>query len=91
MVCWSHLPLSHPDVVRCLVDNGAAVNDRGGVHCGGVTPLLDAATNGFLEVVQLLVKKGADIQARDSQVGVTCSQANEATLKYVLMGVMQQI
>ena len=56
-------------MVRCLLDNGAAVNDGGGAHCGGQTPLIDAATNGHLDVVKLLVERGAEIRARDAQVG----------------------
>ena len=62
-------PLSLAEVARCLLDNGAAVNDGGGAHCGGMTPLMDAATNGHLDVVELVVGRGTELRARDTQVG----------------------
>ncbi len=46
------------------------MNDRGGAHCQGVTPLIDAATNGYLDIVRLLVERGADTDVRDAEVGV---------------------
>ena len=57
-----------PDIVRCLLDAGAAVNDQGGPKCNGVTPLIDAATNGHVAIVRMLVEIGADIGRRDSYV-----------------------
>ena len=66
--CSASFYLLITDVVRCLVDNGALVNDPGGSHCQGVTPLIDAATNGHLDVVQLLVQKGAGVSVKDTHV-----------------------
>ena len=60
------VPLS--DLVSLILDSGADVNDPGGVHCGGVTPLIDAASSGHMEIVQLLVERGADIFQKDSKV-----------------------
>lgn len=59
---------SFTDVVTVLLDSGANVNDVGGAHCQGVTPLIDAATNGHLDIVRLLVERGADPEITDSAV-----------------------
>lgn len=52
---------------RLLVDSGASVNaaDR---H--GRTALMEAAANGKEVVVVMLLSYGADVNAKDSQVGV---------------------
>ena len=44
------------------------VNNQGGPHCDKVTPLIDAATNGHLDIVRLLVECGADVRMRDAHV-----------------------
>ena len=62
--------VSLSDLVSLLLDGGADVNDSGGVHCGGVTPLIDAASSGHMEIVQLLVQRGADVFQKDSRVYV---------------------
>lgn len=51
-----------------LLDCGAWINDRGGDRCGGVTPLIDAANCGNLDVVRLLVDRGANLMAKDDDV-----------------------
>ena len=47
---------------------GSNVNDQSGQHCCGVTPLHDAAENGHLDVVKLLLSYGASINLKDSKV-----------------------
>ena len=56
------------DIVSYLLDNGANVNDPGGAHCGGVSPLIDAASSGHMDIVQLLVQRGADVFLKDTKV-----------------------
>ncbi|KAH9504314.1 hypothetical protein Btru_064609 [Bulinus truncatus] len=55
----------HLAVVENLLDCGAWINDRGGERCGGVTPLIDAANCGNLDIVRLLVERGANLMAKD--------------------------
>lgn len=49
----------HHDVVRVLLERGAAINDKGGKSCDGITALHDACVNGCLEVVEVLLDHGA--------------------------------
>lgn len=56
------------EVVKMLLEHGAAVNDPGGIHCDGITPLHDAAVNGQAEVVQVLLEYGADVSIVDKKV-----------------------
>ena len=49
---------------------GSDVNDQSGQHCYGVSPLHDAAENGHLEVVKLLLSHGASINLKDIKVSV---------------------
>ena len=56
------------DIVECLVDAGAAINDQGGTHCNGISPLMDAACNGHLDIVTVLVDKGAQLDLKDTNV-----------------------
>ena len=57
--------LNHPDVVELLVQH-----DPTYVHARnsfGKTALHDAAERGFLKVVQVLIKAGADLRAKDNR------------------------
>ena len=63
---WS----SSPDVVACLLDGGAEVNDCGGDDCVGVTPLIDSASNGHFGIVKLLVQRGANVLQKDAKVHI---------------------
>jgi len=52
-------------IARLLLDRGAPVNARQGDGEHGFTPLMEAAYNGQLEMVDLLVTRGADRSLRD--------------------------
>lgn len=49
---------------------GSNVNDQSGEHCCGVTPLHDAAENGHVNVVKLLLSHGASINLKDDKVSL---------------------
>ncbi|MBA3916128.1 MAG: ankyrin repeat domain-containing protein [Acidobacteriales bacterium] len=51
------------DQVKSAIAQGADVNFRGK---GGVSPIVVAARNGYLEIVQYLVEHGATIDQRDN-------------------------
>lgn len=51
------------DMCTLLLDGGAAVDSR--TKTGGVTPLQRAALKGRIEVVELLVHRGADVRLQD--------------------------
>ncbi|OWF54535.1 tonsoku-like protein [Mizuhopecten yessoensis] len=57
----------HSEIVSYLLEHGAAVNDRGGQHCGGVTPLIDAANCGNLDVMRVLIDHKANELAKDDE------------------------
>ena len=61
------------------------MNDGGGAHCGGQTPLIDAATNGHFDVVRLLVKRGAELRTRDTQVSGQRKLCANGTIKNCLL------
>ena len=58
-----HLAVRLGDVarVRSLIEDGADVNDE---NTGGETPLYVAAAKGHKEVAELLIAKGADVNAK---------------------------
>lgn len=53
------------EIVEFLLENEADVNDPGGPECKGITALHDAASCGNLDVIQLLVSKGACVIVHD--------------------------
>ncbi|XP_047113180.1 tonsoku-like protein isoform X1 [Schistocerca piceifrons] len=59
--------LGFPEIVEMLLDHGAAINDRGGALCGGITPLHDAALCGNLSTVQVLLNRGACVVTRTNE------------------------
>jgi len=66
--CFRNIFYVFPEAARVLVTKGANVNDPGGAHCQGVTPLHDAAQNGHIEIVRLLVEHGASLLNKDKHV-----------------------
>ena len=65
---WFVMEFSTAELVELLLDSGSDVNDPGGERCEGVTPLIDSANNGHLEIVRLLVQRGADVFQKDARV-----------------------
>lgn len=57
---------SRPEIIEYLLDNGADI-EQGTSYYSHRTPLMVALTNSNREVVQLLVKKGADVNATDAK------------------------
>ena len=51
--------------MKLLLDNGADINDPGGPHCRGMTPLHDAVENAHVDVVKFLVSRGACVTQRN--------------------------
>lgn len=60
-----------PEIVRFLLDHGAAVDDPGGQGCEGITPLHDALNCGHFEVAALLIERGASVTLRTRKVSWT--------------------
>lgn len=58
----------YPEIVRFLLDHGAAVDDPGGQGCDGITPLHDALNCGHFEVAELLIERGASVTLRTRKV-----------------------
>lgn len=52
-------------IVELLLENGAAINDKGGAKCDGFTPLHDACGNGVLAVVEVLLDRNANATLRN--------------------------
>ncbi|KAJ7338236.1 hypothetical protein JRQ81_010954 [Phrynocephalus forsythii] len=57
----------HLEVVRFLLDHGAAIDDPGGPGCEGITPLHDALNCGHFDVAELLVHRGASVLLCNAQ------------------------
>ncbi|KAJ6032419.1 Mur ligase C-terminal, partial [Penicillium herquei] len=56
--------LNRPEIAQLLLENGAAVDLKSRQSTG--TPLILAAEKGSLQIVQLLVEKGADVNSVNS-------------------------
>ena len=74
------------DVKTCkyLLENGTDTNEKDN---RGRTPLIYASNHGFLEIVQMLLVHGADINDKESQNGQTalmyaCMKAHSKVYKF---------
>ena len=65
-VLMAAVEFRHRDLVRWLLGQGADANTRN-VSLSRQTALHNAAWNGDLDMVKLLVAHGADLQARDAE------------------------
>lgn len=78
--CWELAHVPRPtDIVRFLLDHGAAVDDPGGQGCEGITPLHDALNCGHFEVAELLIERGASVTLRTRKVSGDKGQVGTAT------------
>jgi|GEM_PF-1013211 len=63
-------------IAQLLLDSGAQVNSQAGFY--NTTPLYGAAQNGSLELVKLLVSKGAKVNAVDKEFSMPLAKAVQA-------------
>ncbi|OQV18062.1 Tonsoku-like protein [Hypsibius exemplaris] len=56
---------NHLEIATYLIEHNASLNDRGLKGCNGLTPMLDAAYSGNLDMVRLLFNRGAVVTAKD--------------------------
>ena len=54
-------------IARLLLEHGAPVNARQGGSGSGFTPLMEAAFNGQVDMVEILLDQGADRHLRDEE------------------------
>ncbi len=64
-------------IARLLLERGAPVNARQGSSEGGFTPLMEAALNGQVEMVELLMRHGADASLKDRDGKTAADHARE--------------
>ena len=71
----------HVDCLTALIDTGASVNSQ---RLDGCTPLHRAVFHGYLEIVEILLKAGADTEIINDEgqmpVDVACEK-NESDIK----------
>jgi ankyrin repeat protein len=75
------------DVVSWLIDHGAEVERRGSAE---FTPLMMAADRGLLEIADLLIRRGADVNAttvidnNDTALTIAARRGNEEAVRFLL-------
>jgi len=60
----------HSAVVQMLISMKANIEDRG--VKGDCTPLMEAANAGYVDIVQLLIANGADVNAKSTAGETRC-------------------
>ncbi|ETW04248.1 hypothetical protein H310_04577 [Aphanomyces invadans] len=83
---WIASRKGNTEVVKHILEETAAVHK---VRWSGVTALHRACEGGNLDTIELLLDRGADINARStwgwySPLHVACRYGQEATVKYLL-------
>lgn len=68
-------------IARMLIEHGAPVDARRGNGTGGFTPLMEAAPNGQIELIRLLLDNDANRSLRDDQ-GLTAA-AHAAKARHI--------
>lgn len=63
--------MNHDKVAQLLIDNGLDVNAELTGKAKGMTPLYIAARSGNFEVAKVLIKNGANVNARHKRLGNT--------------------
>jgi ankyrin repeat protein len=56
------------EVVEALLVSGANINDAGGKFCDKITPMHDAASNGHIDVMSVILKRNPNVLAKNAHV-----------------------
>lgn len=62
------------EVVQAIIEHGADVNRQ---DKRGVTPLMDAVSNGYTDSIEILLKAGADVNLKDNEGKTALMMASE--------------
>jgi len=67
-------------MLQVLLAMKANVEDRG--IKGDCTPLMEAASGGYVEIVKLLIAHGADVNAQSSAGKADCTQRRWCNIRF---------
>ncbi len=77
------------EVAQILIDNGADVNEVGGTNDDNeyhTTPLIAACASGSIQIVQLLIIRGADIHAHNEKALIEAATNGYLPIVQLLLG-----